>query len=285
VQSRMESRQAGPGPRTPGTSSGSQPSPDSVAIVVVARGNVAEDERNYAVDRIRLLIDKINEPVLLARIRLGLAPDPARKRPAEAQALVDVNGDLVRAQIAAETLLVAADLLIRRLHDKLQHRAQHRLATRTRSGTSEPGEWRHGNLPAPRPTYYPRPLAERQLVRRKTFAVDEQTPEEATFDMGQLDYDFYLFQDLASGQDAAIQREEDGSYRVSCLDPTQIDLGGAGPGFAVSPHPAPILPVEEAVKRLEAIGSRFLFFIDSISHRGNIVYHRYDGHYGLITSG
>jgi len=285
VQSRMETRRAGPGPRTPGTSSGSQQSPDSVAIDVVARGDVAEDEVNYAVDRIRLLIDKIKEPVLLARVRLRLAPDPARERPAEAQALLDVNGDLVRAQIAAETLLVAADVLVRRLQDKLQHRAQHRLATRTRSGTIEPGEWRHGNLPAPRPAYYPRPLAERQLVRRKTFAVDERTPEEAAFDMEQLDYDFYLFRDLASGRDAAMQREEDGSYRVSCLDPTQVDMGGAAPGFAVSKHPAPILPVEEAVELLEAIGSRFLFFIDSTSHHGNIVYHRYDGHHGLITSG
>ena len=45
----------------------------------------------------------------------------------------------------------------------------------------------------------------------------------------------------------------------------------------MSRYPAPILVVKEALKRLEATGSRFLFFIDSTDHRGAIVYHRYDG--------
>jgi len=29
--------------------------------------------------------------------------------------------------------------------------------------------------------------------------------------------------------------------------------------------------------------SPFLFFIDSLSSRGAVIYKRYDGHYGLIT--
>jgi len=33
---------------------------------------------------------------------------------------------------------------------------------------------------------------------------------------------------------------------------------------------------------LEAADQPFLFFADSQTGRGNLMYHRYDGHYGLI---
>ena len=51
------------------------------------------------------------------------------------------------------------------------------------------------------------------------------------------------------------------------------------PSFA----PAPRLPVAEATARLEAAGRPFLFFVDSHTGRGSLIYHRYDGHYGLIA--
>jgi Sigma 54 modulation/S30EA ribosomal protein C terminus len=34
---------------------------------------------------------------------------------------------------------------------------------------------------------------------------------------------------------------------------------------------------------LEASGQPFLFFVDAETGRGNVLYHRYDGHYGLIV--
>ena len=39
----------------------------------------------------------------------------------------------------------------------------------------------------------------------------------------------------------------------------------------------------EAETRLEAFGQPFLFFVDAQTGRGNLIYHRYDGDYGLIT--
>ena len=42
------------------------------------------------------------------------------------------------------------------------------------------------------------------------------------------------------------------------------------------------LTVEEAAGRLEVMGQPFIFFIDTHTSRGNLIYHRYDGHYGLI---
>ena len=35
--------------------------------------------------------------------------------------------------------------------------------------------------------------------------------------------------------------------------------------------------------RLEADGEPFVFYRDSETSEGRVLYHRYDGHYGLIT--
>ena len=39
----------------------------------------------------------------------------------------------------------------------------------------------------------------------------------------------------------------------------------------------------EAVERLDVDVEPFVFFVEPESGRGNVVYRRYDGHYGLIT--
>lgn len=263
----------------------SRETPSPIGPVLVLEGSISEDELLYALDRLGILVDKIDEPVLLVRVKLGLATDPARERPAIAKALLDVNGDLIRAHVAAETPQLAVDLLQQRLRDKLEHRSQRRIALRKRHRVPAPGEWRHGDVPTARPAYYDRPIAERQIVRRKTFAIDELTPDEAAFDMEQLDYDFYLFRDLASGEDALIERDGEGAYRMTRMHPLDVDLGPTGAKFTVSPYPVPTLRTDGAIERLEAAGQRYLFYIDPQDERGHIAYHRYDGHYGLITSG
>lgn len=262
---------------------GNQRIPTPGEITVVAHGEVSDEGVEYLRDRLRNVLAKITEPVLFARAKLTLASDPAQARPAIAQALLDVNGDLVRAQVAAETPQVAADLLQRRLRDKLEHRSQRRQALRKRPGVAEPGEWRHGDLPTSRPDYYDRPLVERQLIRRKTYAIDELTPDEAVCEMEQLDYDFHLFRDLASAQDALVERDGEASYRLTRLHASKAELGPTDARVVLSSHPVPALSVEEAVNRLEATGQRFLFYANSTDRRGNVVYHRYDGHYGLIA--
>jgi len=37
-----------------------------------------------------------------------------------------------------------------------------------------------------------------------------------------------------------------------------------------------------AVERLDLTGERFVFFVDAQTLRGNVLYHRYDGHFGLV---
>ena len=60
------------------------------------------------------------------------------------------------------------------------------------------------------------------------------------------------------------------------LAPFQLPL-------TISPQPIPCLTVEQATDRLGLLGLPFLFFIDAAQGRASVLYHRYDGHYGLIT--
>ncbi|MEX2651364.1 MAG: HPF/RaiA family ribosome-associated protein [Acidimicrobiia bacterium] len=265
------------GPEARGGGPGADP------FMVVTHGAISKDDLQYALSRLNPVLDKIAEPLLLARVKLTLAEDPGRARPAIAQVMLDIRGDLVRAHTAAETMPLAIDLVRERLRDQLDHQAQRRRAIRRRRTTTEPGEWRHGDQPTARPDYFDRPIEGRELVRHKMLAFDELAPEEAVFDMEQMDYDFYLFTDLQCGEDALVEREQGGGYRLTSLHPTEVEPEPSLVSIAVSEHPPPRLSVEEAIERLEAIGSPFLFFCNTDTGRGNVVYHRYDGHYGLIA--
>ena len=252
---------------------------------VVTKGDVAADAVSYARERILAVADQIDEPILFARAKLSVAGDPARSRPALAQVTLDVNGRLVRAHVAAHDLHEAVDLLQRRVRDKLQHLAEHRKAERHLHELAELGEWRHDSLHAIRPEYFERPPDERLLVRHKAFFDEELTAEEAAFDMEQLDYDFYLYRDLASGQDSLLERDPSGSYVVHLL--RGPDSPGLSPSSAyritIDHLAAPVLTLVDALERLRASGEAFVFFADSRTGRGAVAYRRYDGHDGLIT--
>ncbi|MEV7189390.1 sigma 54 modulation/S30EA ribosomal C-terminal domain-containing protein [Kitasatospora sp. NPDC093102] len=45
----------------------------------------------------------------------------------------------------------------------------------------------------------------------------------------------------------------------------------------------PCLTGAQARVRLDLSGLPFVFYTDAATGRGNVLYHRYDGHYGLIT--
>jgi len=260
-----------------------QGSPSAPAIVLVCAGDIGEDDKHYASDRILALADALEEPIFFARVKLGREADPARARRATAQVTLDVNGDPLRAHVAAHTLHEAIDLVQQRLRDRIEHRAEHRAAARHFAEPPEPGEWRHGDRVSERPRYFPRPVEDRQLVRHKSFSVDELTPDEAVYDMEQLDYDFHLFCDLASGADSVVERLEDGSYRLTRLAPTDVDPGPVTAPVEVSEVAVPELQIAEAIERLDSGAESFVFFVEPTTGRGNVVYRRYDGHYGLIS--
>jgi ribosome-associated translation inhibitor RaiA len=253
------------------------------ATTMMTRGEVSDESRAYADKRLRSLIEHIAEPVLFARVKLTQAPDPALERPAIAEGTIDVNGEIVRAQIGANSMGEAIDLLQARLRGKLEHRAQHRQALRRRAARSQPGEWRHGDPPTERPDYFERPAGEREVVRHKSYVTDESTPDEAVFDMEQLDFDFYLFRELGSGKDALLERVSDGSYRLTRVRPSSIAREPTAVALETAPHSAPALDLDEAIERIGATCERLVFFENATTGRGNVLYRRYDGHYGLIA--
>lgn len=245
-----------------------------------ARGEVPADSLDRAREKIERICARAPEPVLAARVRLTMNP-AAADRPALAQANLDLNGRPVRVQTSAATMTEAIDLLEDRLGHRLGRIARHWEAVRGAQPKPRPHEWRHNSEPAHRPAYYPRSPEDRRIIRHKAYELATATPDEAAYDMEALDYDFHLFTDEATGQDSVLYRRGDG-YRLAQLRPhtrhetLAVDL-------TLSPHPAPTLTVQEAITRLENTGLPFVFFADAATGRGNVLYHRYDGHYGLIT--
>ena len=250
------------------------------AVVVVARDGRARAARRYAERKMRRVVSSVAEPVLHAEVKLAMEPNPAVERPARAEATLDVNGWLVRAHVAAHHPREAVDLLVDRLRDQLQHRGERLRALRHLAPAAAPGA-RRRRRPG-RLSRYDRPVEERQVVRRKTFAIGEMTVDEAAFDMDMLDFDFYLFREYGTGSDVLLVRRPDG-YGLRRLRVAPSTAVGATVDVTVEPDLAPTLSVDEAVEWLNLSGEPFVFFAHAETGRGNVLYRRLDGHYGLIT--
>jgi ribosome-associated translation inhibitor RaiA len=252
--------------------------------VYIRRGPVSSDAVAYAMKRLGRVIDRVAEPVQFVRTKLTVAPDPARRRPALAEVTVDINGDVVRAHVAAAEMHEAIDLLQRRLRDQLEHRAERRQALHRFGATAHhPGRWRHGRLAALRPEYLQRPADDRQLVRHKTVALDEISVEDAAFQLDQLDYDFLLFRLPGTGADAVLHRTGGRELRLSSLRPPEVQATTSEHSIEIDQGTPPTLTVADAVDMLDASRQQFVFFANTVTGRGNVVYRRYDGNYGLIT--
>lgn len=120
------------------------------------------------------------------------------------------------------------------------------------------------------------PVGERQIVRRKTFASEPMTDEQAIWEMRLLDHDFFLYTNADTGEESVVYLRPDGTPALA-----QVTPASGGP-FSVDPVPAPVMLIDGAVERLNLTGEPFLFFVDAQTRRGNVVYRRYDGHYGVL---
>ncbi|MGZ4393593.1 MAG: ribosome hibernation promotion factor [Gaiellaceae bacterium] len=248
-------------------------------LELVADDELAGQVSEHAREMVLRVARFAPRPVLHARIVLRVQPDPALERPAIAKASLDVSGRPVRAHVAAEHMIEAIDLLERRLRRNLEDLEELARARRHETRMAPPGEWRHGSIPTARPEYFPRPPGERELIRRKTFALSPQTPEQAALEMQVLDYDFHLFTNPATGDEAVVYRQSDGTIALAQINPTPDRNPRT---FVTDPAPAAVMLLEDAVERLNLSGERFLFFVDPQTRSGNVLYLRYDGHYGLI---
>lgn len=238
---------------------------------------------DYARRKVSALLGRTHQPVLFARVRLTRHGNPAMERPVIAQTNLDVNGRPVRAQVAAPTVPEAVDALEERLRSTLERTAEHWEARRGRRYHPDPHEWRHGDPPADRRPWFPRPAEEREIVRHKSFTLPRCTVDEAAAEMDELDYDFHLFTEQGSGQHSVLYRAGPTGYRLAQVQPQPDQVSPGDLPVTVSAQPPPLLSTREAVQRLDLGGLPFVFYLDAEHVQGRLLYHRYDGHYGLIT--
>ncbi len=259
--------------------------------VSVTHGDVPEVAKQYAADKVAQLARFTRRPIVYALLRLSLESNRAIERPAVAEATLDLGGQIVRDHVAARDPMAAIDLLDDRLRRRLERQARRRNnAHHQRSSNGNGTGWRHGDPPTQRPEFFDRPIEEREVVRHKTFALEPMTCDEAAFDLDMLGHDFYLFTESESGREAVIFHTDDGRLgllRWASAQPSTNGSTGTADNTAVDVtvlrQDPPELTLSEAEERLDNGHERFVFFLNPETGRGNVIYRRYDGHYGLIT--
>lgn len=249
--------------------------PDDVAVTL--RGPVHEEMADRARDQVAHATRFSDRNVLSATVTLTQQTNPARPDASRAEVAVDIAGTPVRAEMDAPTPEEALDGAVSRLERRITDHVN-RWDDRSRFLQTPHDGWRHGDVPSDRPSHFPRPVEEREIVRRKTFAVEHSTVEEAAFDMESLGHDFHLFTDATTGSPAVVRRRTDGSYAVAGLSSDAVV-----PETVTVEPPPPTIDEATARQRLDDGQEPFVFYIDEATTEGAIVYRRYDGHYGLIT--
>jgi hypothetical protein len=251
-----------------------------VQPAISVRGPVPPHARDSLARALADVASDAPRPVLGITASLTRHEDPALLRPVVAKATIDLSGRPVRAHVAAPSESEAISLLESRLHRNLRRLAEREIAERHAGHVPEPGEWRHGDIPSPRPSVFARPAGERQLMGRKTYASAPMTPEAAAAEMLLLDHDFHVFADETSGQDALVYSRPDGVLALRRPNGS----GSYVEPFVLDADPVPTIGVDDSIERLNLTDDPFVFFVDAVSGRGAVLYRRYDGHYGLVTS-
>lgn len=231
--------------------------------VVELRGGIAPDLVDYAREKMAVVLGHTGRAVLRARVRVLRHQDPARDRPVEASADVELAGRPVRVHVAATRPREAVDLLVERLDHRLE-----RVARQIRKGSRQS------------PAREAADRVDREIVRHRSLSPRCCSVQDAAAEMEDLGYDFHLFTDVVSGQDAVVYRDGPTGLRIALAGGDAT--GPYGAEVTVSTSAAPVLDTDEAVERLEITGWPFVFYVDADHGRAALLHHRHDGRYGLV---
>lgn len=249
--------------------------------VAAAHGTVPAHAIELAREKVGAVLRLAPAPVLFARVTLAHETARSIERPAVAKAVLDVNGRIVRAHVAAARFDEAVNLLEAKLRHGLEILAEKRRAARHRPARTTAGNWRHGMLPTDRPEWFPRPAARRELVRHESYPLHRQSVAEAAEDLESQDRDWTLFTERDSRADALLERTAEG-FRLTLATaaiPAAADLEQP-----VEVHlAAPRMALAVALQLLDELDTAVVFFVDAETGRGRVVYRRYDGHYGTLA--
>lgn len=250
-------------------------------VDVSTRGSVAPELAQRAAEKVGALDAELQRPLTDARVVLVEKQNPRIPLSARAEGDVRMSGHTVRARVEAESMAQAVDALAERLKQQLRRHVD-RLETRSRVPADvAPGEWRRGAWTPPRPPRSWRAAGEREVARRKSFALEPKSAVEAAAAMEALDHDFFLFRDADTGADSVIYRRDDDRLAVIAPQDAPQVSSGEPPTREPSRYSEP-LDLADAISKMDALNHRFLYFTDTSTGRGAVLYLRYDGHYGLI---
>ncbi len=252
-------------------------SPDEV--IVTLRGPVPHAMIDHAKEQVAHVARLSGRDVLDATVTLTQRTNPSIVEPSRVEVMFNISGTPLRAEADAPTTVQALDGVVDRLERRLVDVVDRWNDRSHWLQESQDGQWRSNDRATDRPEHFPRPIDEREVVRRKTFAVAPTTAQEAIYDMEALEHDFHLFTDVTSGAPALVHRRSDGFFGVAGLG----DDANEPEALIVEPAP-PTLDELSARQRLDHSGEPFVFYIDEATAKGSVVYLRYDGHYGVITT-
>ena len=239
---------------------------------------------DYARRKVAGALAHTGRPVLHSRVRVTRYGDPARERPVVAQVNVDLNGRPVRVQVEATTPREAVDLLVDRLAHRLERVTGSWEARHARRFEDEPHERRHDSHSTRSRSYYDRPPDERRIVQHKTVGPAACSVDEAVVEMGDLDHDFHLFVEVGRGVDSLVYRAGSTGIRLAQIDGRADEVLPGDVRVTVSTVPR---CCSTRPRRWTGCGSpacRSCSDLDGDHGRGCVLYHRYDGHYGLIAA-
>jgi len=254
----------------------------SIPVEFSHSGGISDGDRQGAIEAMERALEGMDEPVVHVRIRMEHSADRNKDRATSLRAVVDIKGGAIRADVSGDTAHAAIDALESRVRAQVRDRSarRHQLLHR---GAGDGTSWRHGDVAPSRPDYYPRPPEDREIVRHKSMAPVGSNVEEALFDLDSMDYDFYLFTAASTGREALVWRDEQRESFVVRFAGGKSDDTVVPDGVIHDERDVPQVDLRTARERLDVGREPFVFFIDSETERGHVLYRRYDGHYGVIV--
>ncbi|MEV4703016.1 sigma 54 modulation/S30EA ribosomal C-terminal domain-containing protein [Actinoplanes sp. NPDC049316] len=205
-----------------------------------------------------------------------------REPVAVAQLNVELSSRMVRAQASAGTVAEAIDRAVAALVPRVA-RLERRLTHAEAGPPSFTGEAWDLRTARTIPPVIKIGGKARRVARHKACPPAAQNLGAAALTMDLRDYDFHLFVEGASGQDAVATRAGAAGYRVGADRPDLLESAPDGVPVADAPARLPSLTLPEAVRALDASAAAFLPFTGVGSGRAAVLYRRFDGHLGLLT--
>lgn len=252
-------------------------------VDVMTRGPVEPQMVELAQEKIADLEADVGRPLGQSRVVLRQEKEGIPNA-ARVEGEVSLSGKIIRGHVEAEDMTKAIHDVAERLLQQIRRHIDRQITLRRKPSETPEGKWDHDTWVPLRPSQSLLPPGERDVIRRKVFALVPLKASEAAQVMSELDHSFYLFHDSDTDHDSVVYLRDDGQMAVITDKDAPApanDEGSEGIVREPSRYSEP-LTLEAAVSEMDELNHRFMFFRDVAADRGAVLYLRYDGHYGLI---